>query len=69
MIRTISGNPTQILSLVNTVFASICIAEDDQGNIVPAFEYEEIDELIKKRGMNKAQFIRYAAAKLKEGKI
>jgi hypothetical protein len=32
-------------------------------------EYEEIDELIKKRGMNKAQFIRYAAAKLKEGKI
>jgi hypothetical protein len=42
MIRTISGNPTQILSLVNTVFASICIAEDDQGNIVPAFEYEEI---------------------------
>ena len=32
-------------------------------------EYEEIDEMIKKRGMNKAQFIRYAAAKLKEGKI
>lgn len=32
-------------------------------------EYEEIDDLIKKRGMNKAQFIRYAAAKLKEGKI
>lgn len=32
-------------------------------------EYEEIDELIKKRGMNKAQFIRYAATKLKEGKI
>ena len=44
MIRTISGNPTQILSLVNTVFASICIAEDEQGNIVPAFEYEEIDD-------------------------
>lgn len=32
-------------------------------------EYEEICELIKNKGMNKAEFIRYAAAKIKEGKI
>ena len=32
-------------------------------------EYDEISELIKIKGMNKAEFIRYAAQKLKEGKI
>ena len=32
-------------------------------------EYEAINELIKAKGMNKAEFIRYAAQTLKEGKI
>ena len=44
MIRTIQGNLNQIVNLVNTVFNPLCIAQDEQGNIVPAFEFEEIDD-------------------------
>ena len=32
-------------------------------------EYEEICAIIKSRGLNKAEFIRYAATKIKEGQI
>lgn len=51
MERIIQGNPVQIASLVETVFNYLCFAgneegllTDENGAIVPAFEYEEMDD-------------------------
>ena len=44
MMRTIKGNLNQVANLVETVFNQLCLAVDEQGNVCPAFEYEEIDD-------------------------
>lgn len=44
MIRTIQGSLNQIVNLVDTVFNVLCLAQDENGNIVPAFEFEELDD-------------------------
>ena len=44
MIRTIQGSLNQIVNLVDTVFNVLCLAQDEQGNVIPAFEFEELDD-------------------------
>jgi hypothetical protein len=44
MIRTIKGNLNQVMSLVETVFNPLCVGLDENGQLIPAFEFEELDD-------------------------